>query len=353
MPNIPLSLMPDDPAKIVEAGQLKSTALDRLCELAGRACYDSLGKGRTSEGYHQHLIDVNHGSVHEHANLTFQVLFPHHALLAFLVSVINRPGVFVLPDPDGCGMRLTVNLRALREWHLFTTPGNHSNYDNYIRHAIGSMEILAREHAPLAFPNLKTPGSPNVAVYVELIEPAHDEEKWVSLFMSGSRGFTHELVRHKYRTAVSQRSTRYVDEDGSPWVHHPLVEAYVADTDDVVWRSVIADTVMKSQGTYNRVVATLEPWLIAKGADKFTARKQARGAARGYLGNALYTECVFSASVAQWKRMLKQRATLAADAEIRRVFCEALHALQQSRYGADFSDFELVPSPDGLGDCLK
>jgi thymidylate synthase ThyX len=83
-----------------------------------------------------------------------------------------------------------------------------------------------------------------------------------------------------------------------------------------------------------------------------TARKQARGMARGYLGNALQTEMLFSASVAQWKRMLEQRLTPAADAEIRLVYELALAELKRSRYGAAFERYELVDSPDGLGKVL-
>jgi thymidylate synthase (FAD) len=86
-----------------------------------------------------------------------------------------------------------------------------------------------------------------------------------------------------------------------------------------------------------------------KGTDKLTARKQARGAARGYLGNALYTELVFSASVAQWKRMLRLRCSDGADGEIRAVFVEVLKELKQCQYAQAFEAFDLVLASDGVG----
>jgi hypothetical protein len=57
-------------------------------------------------------------------------------------------------------------------------------------------------------------------------EDLSDDQANITLYLYGSRGFTHEQVRHRF--AISQRSTRYVDEDGSPYIMHPLVAAYLA-----------------------------------------------------------------------------------------------------------------------------
>jgi thymidylate synthase ThyX len=103
---------------------------------------------------------------------------------------------------------------------------------------------------------------------------------------------------------------------------------------------------------YARLNDELYKWLIGRSVDKGSARKQARGAARGYLGNALSTELIFSASVAQWKRMLRMRCSAHADGEIRAVFVEVLSELKKSRYASDFETFSLEPSPDGIGQCM-
>src|SRR5690606_24684162 len=93
--------------------------------------------------------------------------------------------------------------------------------------------------------------------------------------------------------------------------------------------------------------------LISRGVDKATARKQARGAARGYLGNALQTEMIFSASVAQWDRMIEQRANVAADAEIREVFVKVVREIQQwPKIDTWFPEYEISPSPDGIGEIV-
>lgn len=155
---------------------------------------------------------------------------------------------------------------------------------------------------------------------------------------------------------VVHNSTRYVSEDESPWINHPLIQEYLADGElptalKGALNSKIGETIQLAKQIYSEVNESLYKWLLARGVDKGTARKQARGAARGYLGNALATELIFSASVGQWKRMLRLRCSAPADAEIRAVFVEVLHELKASRYADSFKNFDLVPSSDGMGSC--
>ena len=60
-----------------------------------------------------------------------------------------------------------------------------------------------------------------------------DAEKWLSLYIYGSRGLTHELVRHGDFTSISQRSTRFVNESKSPWTLHPLIQMYTREASKV------------------------------------------------------------------------------------------------------------------------
>ncbi len=49
-------------------------AAEKLCEIAGRLCYLSYGKGRkTNKEYIHHLLEVGHGSVLEHAVWNFLI----------------------------------------------------------------------------------------------------------------------------------------------------------------------------------------------------------------------------------------------------------------------------------------
>ncbi len=231
--------------------QLVGTDGEQITEYAGRKCYDSLGKGRSSDDFHAHLLEVGHGSVSEHASYGF--------------------------DVDGV-----------------------------------------------------------------------------------SRGFTHELVRHRVGVAISQRSTRYVDESESDYVEHPAITEMLKDVfgetpvnkdhEHAAWkaRGAIRESIAADRRAYVAVVAAVEPWLISRGVDKSTARKQARGAARGYLGNALETGLCWTANVRTLRHVSWLRGSVHADAEAR-VFAEAVVECVRSHCPRYFADRIFTPAPDGLG----
>lgn len=349
-------LIPDEMGKPRE-DQLQGTVRERLSELAGRVCYDSCGSGRNSVDYHKHIQEVGHLSVYEHAHMTVLISLPLEAKI-----FLNRPGLWVV-DCGDAGFRVTFNPRNILEWDKWSES---VGVDDLIakKSAFKIGDVLSF-HAEQAYPMMVTPRAripQTIGGYKAIsrvVEPLTDEERWVSMFMVGSRGFSHELCRHGDRTGISQRSTRFVAENESDWLDHPLVTKFIMASDLIVddpdnrirgaLGSLIEGLKESARDVYGKTADQLQKWLVARGVDKFTARKQARGAARGYLGNALATELIFSASVAQWKRMLRMRACQAADAEIREVFVQALAALKSSRYASDFAGFTLAPSPDGLG----
>ena len=365
--------------------QMFGTVAEQLGELAGRICYDSLGKGRPSfteevvtgvdrhtgeqllktvQGYHDHILETKNLSVHEHFNATIRIPFgidvvDDNRKMLVAMHMLNRPGVFtgVGVNPAGIrSLRVTLNARCVLEWDAWSRSMYGYRDDQFmLDHQI---EYILRLHFHEIAPHVVSTIEAPCDLWPELINaeldiPIHDEERWVSMYMSGSRGFSHELVRHGDRSAISQRSTRYVDESESDWVTHPLESAFIDqmpsdDARDWVEAGGLG-VIGPSQIHYKYCVSSLEPWLISRGVDKATARKQSRGAARGYLGNALFTELVFSASVAQWKRMIQQRASPFADAEIRECFCKAIKELKESRYADCFEEYRLVDSPDGIG----
>lgn len=358
-PAIPQQLYPTGTAEEVvaaidKAGQMRGTPMEQLCEIAGRACYDSFGRGRNSADFHKHILEVGHLSVIEHAVFTVEISGPAGSTWNTLTDMHNRPSLWVNLNTSISKPRITLNLRHVLEWKKTSGPGICTNIHSHM-----ALSRFAHQLAPAIQPHgLEFITGPHDPTWT-LVSPETDEEKWVTLLLTGSRGFSHELVRHGDYTAISQRSTRYVNESDSLWVGHPLDRAFWQDPEFAgTSYNVECDVdevrmIDLAREQYKDTVGRLEPWLVSRGVDKTTARKQARGAARGYLGNALYTEVVFSASVAQWKHMLRMRASAAADAEIREVFCQALTELKRSQYGNCFEGWGLEPSPDGIGQVLK
>jgi len=344
-------------------GQLSSTSADNHAELMGRVCYDSLGKGRSSEGYHAHIKEVGHGSVYEHAGITVELDhgdFEGDVEGNPVFPLLGRPGVWfdhLLTEDDEATedgdttFRVTANWRAIWEWDRWSAVLPTCRPRGFREHAdcLGSvLRQHARKVAPLILPT-ETSSHPLVG---HVVKPETNFEKWITLYLSGSRGFSHEMVRHGDFSAISQRSTRYVDEDGSPYVVHPLLTAYYNEVNDPDANWAEKEAKDAAGTAYRDVVGKLEPWLLHKGLDKTTARKQARGAARGFLGNALQTELFFSANVWQWKNILAQRASAGADAEIRKIAVAALPELRKSRWASDFDGYEVKPSPDDIGEIL-
>jgi hypothetical protein len=283
--------------------QMRGSIGAQLSELCGRVCYDSLGKGRSSEGYHKHIREVGHHSVNEHFHLTVEV--DTHVPLERIVGYVNRPGVYLAINKSNKRLRITANPRVLIDW------------DKHPKFIPGKIDI---EKAILCYAFANT--CPEIVdeswqswigSEVEIVPAEDPYEIHLSVYFRGSRGFSHEQVRH--RTAISQRSTRYVDENESNWVKHPLLEQYLQKHPGL---TAVCDAVENNcKDLYGNLVKHLQTFVKA---DKLTARKQARGAARGYLGNALPTELIVTASLAQWKHMFSLRMTDAADAEIRLVY---------------------------------
>lgn len=351
---IPKEVLPE--GGIAQPHHFLSTPGDNLIELAGRVCYDSAAsttKTRGTKEYHQHIHEVKHGSVQEHCNITIQIKIDKDTefLLALLLSIGHRPGFRYEINTEI--LRITYNIRAINDWDIFDTQVYWCNSE--IRQKLKSLLIY---HAKTVCPYAVIGEGKNF-YESQKIQPTNLDEIWLSFYISDvSRGFSHEWVRHKFHTAVSQRSTRYVDESESDWAWHPLLEKYggiimgTGETEhgrySFTTKANCLVVASECRRSYSEIVKILEAELIASGIDKFTARKQARGAARGILGNALSTEMVWSASLDQIIRIINQRASDGADGEIRLV-ANDLFDIVAPLYPKVFAGYEKTPCKDGIG----
>lgn len=210
-------------------GQGQGTEMERVTELAGRVCYDSWGRGRGSSEYHAHIMEAAHGSVTEHASMTFIIA-----------------GV--------------------------------------------------------------------------------------------SRALTHELIRHRVGTAISQRSTRYVDEaEGRVVVPPPFIIQEGDEPRDADWKRSLQERLLTAHSrACSLYTETFEAARVA-GIDL----KTARGAARAHLLTNHETELVWSCNVRALYNILAQRDTVFADAEIRRLFADYILPFASNLAPAYFRDGEI------------
>lgn len=326
------------------AGHLTGTVLENLCEICGKVCYDSLSnpKGRNSRDYHFHIKEVGHFSIWEHSPLTFQIDCSTTDVF------IGRPGVEVNHCPkDHNYIRVSINFRAIWEWDLYI------KFISYESKKVGDwLKNEAHKVAPLIFSDPVQVDQDFLDRYQlnpSIVPPQLDQEIWVSFFLSGiSRNCTHELVRHRYGTAVSQRSTRYVKESNANWIQHPLYDEYIKSHPEDSLIKLKDELMDMGQMMYDLEASRLQSWLISKGIDKGTALKQSRGSARSNLGTCLETELIFSANLKNWKHILNLRSNSHSDGEIRKMTNMVYLALKD-KFPSRFTDYRTQDCKDGIG----
>jgi thymidylate synthase (FAD) len=132
-----------------------------------------------------------------------------------------------------------------------------------------------------------------------------------------SRTLSHQLVRHRL-ASYSQRSQRYVKEDGFAYVTPPAIAANEDALD--VFRKAVEET----RAAY----------------DKLLEAGVAPEDARFVLPNAAATEIVVTANFREWRHILALRGNAAAQWEIRQLAIAILKELKK-KAPATFADLEI------------
>jgi thymidylate synthase (FAD) len=162
---------------------------------------------------------------------------------------------------------------------------------------------------------------------------------WNFVFAGISRSCTHELVRHRTGMGYSQLSQRYVDESVAEYVEPDCIAA------DAELHGLWLDAVAHAHGAYMKLVEKLADHFKDE-PDKTLRRKLARQAARSVLPNATETKIFVSANARALRHFIEMRASRHAEVEIRKLAVQVLKIMQTESPNM-FSDYQLVPLPDG------
>lgn len=151
-------------------------------------------------------------------------------------------------------------------------------------------------------------------------------------FNDVSRGFTHELVRHRL-AAITQESTRYVDESDFRVVIPPT-----KDSDAKVVELNLPDG--------GKLMVSFRDWMDLNEQMYRGLRKAGwiPEDARQVLPTGIKSQIVFTANFREWRHLLGLRTNTRAHWEIRRVMTNLLRDLQQ-KVPVIFDDFSI--SEDG------
>ena len=151
------------------------------------------------------------------------------------------------------------------------------------------------------------------------------------MFENVSRGFTHEMVRHRL-CAFSQESTRYVDYAEGKMDHEKANLIFVMPPHRDLEGSMICNMVedMEEMYKYLREI----DW---KPED-----------ARQFLPNGLCSKIVVTANFREWRHIFEMRCQKVAHWEIRYIMCDLLRELKVI-IPVIFEDFQLSTEPDKNG----
>lgn len=152
-------------------------------------------------------------------------------------------------------------------------------------------------------------------------------------FLGVSRVFTHELVRHRAGTAMSQESLRYVrPKDVKFWIPPEL-----KDDKDYV------DIVENIEQGYKKLEQKYD-W------DKmdFSLKKVITSALRRVLPEGIATNMIWTANHRTIRHVITMRTSEYAEVEIRKVFDEVAKQMK-ARYPLIYQDFERTELADGTG----
>lgn len=147
-----------------------------------------------------------------------------------------------------------------------------------------------------------------------------------------SRVLTHELVRHRAGTAVSQESGRYVRLTDAIPFEHPSVLA-----GNPVLRQE-ADELLERMGNFQQRVA--DAFDLDDPRLPFAVKKQITSAMRRYAPEGRSTGLVWSANVRALRHIIETRSAAGAETEIRE-FAHELGLLMKAHAPLLFADFEI------------
>lgn len=148
-----------------------------------------------------------------------------------------------------------------------------------------------------------------------------------------SRVFTHELVRHRVGTAISQESLRYVRLDNIDWY------APMCILEDSEALQLYTET-MEHLGTLQ--VKLAEHFGLDEGRVSFDKKKKITSAMRRIAPIGLATKIGWTANMRTIRQVLEMRTNPGAEEEIRAVF-EQIGFICKERYPNLFQDFNLEP----------
>ena len=164
-----------------------------------------------------------------------------------------------------------------------------------------------------------------------------------------SRALTLEMNRHRH-LAISQESTRYVNEENSGIVLEPYLAAlyhrsdngWVDDDEAILLQEHIASSQANIESYQGQVEILLD--LNPLNLEGFHLLKWARGKARNVLPHNLETKVTYTGNLRAWRHFIESRSSRHAEPEIRRL-ASAMYDILLELAPLYFEDYEVEMFP--------
>jgi thymidylate synthase (FAD) len=191
----------------------------------------------------------------------------------------------------------------------------------------------------LSFSSKQSPKS-NSEYIQNLIANGHESVlehvSWSFLLTGVSRGFTHQLVRHRVGIAFSQLSQQYHDEENAGFVMPKGIELSSEASD--IWKQQMN----ASTAAYRKIKELLSEGLKEQNPTFSTKElnRLSNSVARSVMPNATETKIAVTANARTLRHFLKMRGDIAGDYEMRYVSAAILKVVSSDAPSL-FSDFAL------------
>jgi thymidylate synthase (FAD) len=191
-----------------------------------------------------------------------------------------------------------------------------------------------RSWAPGLNPNVTQVRRDSAAYLLNVLASGHgsvlEHATYSFVFHNVSRVFTHELVRHRAGTAVSQESLRYVRLTDIPFEHPAFVR------DDPALLEAANDLLERTEAFLR--LATEKTGITEDGVP-FHRKKEITSAMRRYVPDGVATSIGWSANIRAIRHTIELRTHPSAEEEMRRVF-DQVAQIMVKEVPALFADFE-------------
>lgn len=184
--------------------------------------------------------------------------------------------------------------------------------------------------------NLEKVRAGNANYLANIIKSRHGsvlEHCWVTFAITNvSRVLTHELVRHRVGTAVSQESLRFVrTEEFGFWV-----PGIIVNHEDQTVFSEMTKALIALEDSYKRLVDKVN---MDEGMD-FKTKKKWTSALRRMLPQGMATTIIWSTNMRNLRHVIEARTDPSAEEEIRLVF-GSIAEMATQRWPNLFADYKV------------